>query len=88
MCHRAVCMHEKYFTFENKNNLLTICFVRSILLIMAFFLFSQQQVGAIGATAYLVFRPAENSLTDDHKDEVEKEATAWSKRPFSNWKNW
>lgn len=45
-------------------------------------------VGAIGATAYLVFRPAENSLTDDHKDEVEKEATAWSKRPFSNWKNW
>jgi len=46
-------------------------------------------VGAIGATAYLVFRPAENSLTDDHKSAEEEEAErAWSKRPFSNWRNW
>jgi hypothetical protein len=46
-------------------------------------------VGAIGATAYIVFRPAENSLTDDHKndDETEQER-AWSQRPFSNWRNW
>lgn len=46
-------------------------------------------VGAIGATAYLVFRPEDNSLTDDHKKEEEEEAErAWSKRPFSNWRNW
>ncbi len=46
-------------------------------------------VGAIGATAYLVFRPAENSLTDesDQNDDEEEERT-WSKRPFSNWRNW
>ena len=45
-------------------------------------------VGAIGATAYIVFRPAENSLTDKHENEKEKMETAWSKRPFSNWRNW
>ena len=46
-------------------------------------------VGAIGATAYIVFRPEENSLTDDHKqDEEEDGERAWSKRPFSNWRNW
>ena len=45
-------------------------------------------VGAIGATAYIVFRPAENSLTDDHQDEEAEEERAWSKRPFSNWRNW
>ena len=46
-------------------------------------------VGAIGATAYIVFRPEENSLTDDHKNDDEEEAErAWSKRPFSNWRNW
>ncbi|CAB9509045.1 expressed unknown protein [Seminavis robusta] len=46
-------------------------------------------VGAIGATAYICFRPEENSLTDDHKnDEEEAAERAWSKRPFSNWRNW
>ncbi len=47
-------------------------------------------VGAIGATAYLVFRPAENSLTDesDQDDEETEAERAWSKRPFSNWRNW
>jgi hypothetical protein len=47
-------------------------------------------VGAIGATAYIVFKPANNSLTDDHKkkDEDEEEEKPWSKRPFSNWRNW
>ena len=46
-------------------------------------------VGAIGATAYIVFRPAENSLTDDHQnDEEAEEEKAWSKRPLSNWRNW
>eukprot|EP00980_Cylindrotheca_fusiformis_P010828 scaffold2447_cov110-Cylindrotheca_fusiformis.AAC.10 len=45
-------------------------------------------VGAIGATAYIVFKPAENSLTDDHKKEEEMEERAWSKRPFSNWRDW
>uniref|UniRef100_A0A7S0CBA0 Ricin B lectin domain-containing protein n=1 Tax=Proboscia inermis TaxID=420281 RepID=A0A7S0CBA0_9STRA len=46
-------------------------------------------VGAIGATAYIVFRPEENSLTDDHdEDDDKKEEKAWSKRPFSNWRNW
>ena len=48
-------------------------------------------VGAIGATAYLVFKPAENSLTDDtHNDETEQEraSLSWSKRPFSNWRGW
>ena len=46
-------------------------------------------VGAIGATAYIVFRPEENSLTDDHKDDEEEQAErAWSKRPFANWRNW
>ena len=46
-------------------------------------------VGAIGATAYIVFRPEDNSLTDDHKNDDEDAAErAWSKRPFSNWRNW
>jgi hypothetical protein len=45
-------------------------------------------VGAIGATAYIVFRPEENSLTDDHSKKEEEEERAWSKRPFSNWRNW
>ncbi|KAL3938772.1 MAG: hypothetical protein SGBAC_006381 [Bacillariaceae sp.] len=45
-------------------------------------------VGAIGATAYLVFRPEENSLTDDHNKEEAEEEKAWSQRPFSNWRNW
>lgn len=46
-------------------------------------------VGAIGATAYIVFRPEENSLTDDHEDEDEAEAEkAWSKRPFAAWRDW
>ncbi|OEU09896.1 hypothetical protein FRACYDRAFT_248147 [Fragilariopsis cylindrus CCMP1102] len=50
-------------------------------------------VGAIGATAYIVFKPANNSLTDDHKkkkgeEEGEVEEKPWSKRPFSNWRNW
>jgi hypothetical protein len=45
-------------------------------------------VGAIGATAYIVFKPDENSLTDDHKKEEEEEERAWSKRPLSNWRNW
>ena len=46
-------------------------------------------VGAIGATAYIVFRPEDNSLTDDHKNDEEDAAErAWSKRPFSNWRNW
>ncbi|CAJ1954110.1 unnamed protein product [Cylindrotheca closterium] len=45
-------------------------------------------VGAIGATAYLVFKPEENSLTDDHNKEEEEEEKAWSQRPFSNWRNW
>ncbi|KAL3938158.1 MAG: hypothetical protein SGBAC_006865 [Bacillariaceae sp.] len=44
-------------------------------------------VGAIGATAYIIFKPDENSLTDDHSEE-EEEAKAWSQRPFSNWRNW
>lgn len=46
-------------------------------------------VGAIGATAYIVFRPEDNSLTDNHEQGDEDEAErAWSKRPFSNWRNW
>ena len=47
-------------------------------------------VGAIGATAYIVFRPEENSLTDAVQDDDEEDAQerAWSKRPFSNWRNW
>ena len=45
-------------------------------------------VGAIGATAYIVFRPEDNSLTDDHKNEEDEAEKAWSKRPFSNWRNW
>jgi mannose/fructose/N-acetylgalactosamine-specific phosphotransferase system component IID len=46
-------------------------------------------VGAIGATAYIVFRPEDNSLTDDHEDDEEEAIErAWSKRPFSNWRNW
>jgi hypothetical protein len=46
-------------------------------------------VGAIGATAYICFRPEENSLTDDHKNDEEEEGErAWSQRPFSNWRNW
>ena len=45
--------------------------------------------GAVGATAYLVFRPEGNSLTDDHQQDEEDEAErAWSKRPFSDWRNW
>merc|ERR1740124_999620 len=43
-------------------------------------------MGVIGMTAYIVFRPDVNSLTDDHEEkEIEK---AWSKRPFSNWRKW
>jgi hypothetical protein len=48
-------------------------------------------VGAIGATAYIVFKPAENSLTDDHTKETkeeEEEERARSKRPLSNWRSW
>mmetsp|Transcript_8372 Transcript_8372/g.13099 ORF Transcript_8372/g.13099 Transcript_8372/m.13099 type:complete len:112 (-) Transcript_8372:101-436(-) len=47
-------------------------------------------VGAIGATAYIVFRPEDNSLTDNHEkdDEDQQAERAWSKRPFSNWRNW
>jgi len=47
-------------------------------------------VGAIGATAYIVFRPEDNSLTDDHEKNGERDdaALVWSKRPFSNWRNW
>mmetsp|Transcript_37204 Transcript_37204/g.55661 ORF Transcript_37204/g.55661 Transcript_37204/m.55661 type:complete len:561 (+) Transcript_37204:1855-3537(+) len=46
-------------------------------------------VGAIGATAYIVFKPAENSLTDGHtNDDEAEEERAWSKRPLSNWRNW
>ena len=52
----------------------------AVLLFLAF--------GAIGATAYIVFRPAENSLTDDHENDEEEAERAWSKRPFSNWRNW
>ena len=44
-------------------------------------------VCAIGATAYIVFRPAENSLTDSHNDEKAAERP-WSQRPFSNWRSW
>jgi len=44
-------------------------------------------MGVIGVTAFIVFRPDENSLTDDHKNEEETE-TAWCKRPFSNWRGW
>merc|ERR1712174_81050 len=45
-------------------------------------------VGAIGATAYIVFRPEENSLTDDHENSDDSNEKAWSKRPFSNWRRW
>ncbi|CAJ1939323.1 unnamed protein product [Cylindrotheca closterium] len=45
-------------------------------------------VGAIGATAYIIFKPDENSLTDGHNKEEEEKAKAWSQRPFSNWRNW
>jgi len=45
-------------------------------------------IGAIGATAYIVFRPDDNSLTDDHQKEDDEAEKAWSKRPFSNWRNW
>jgi hypothetical protein len=45
-------------------------------------------VGAIGATAYIVFKPDENSLTDDHNKGEEEEERAWSKRPLSNWRSW
>ena len=46
-------------------------------------------VGTVGATAYLVFRSQDNAMTDDHRTDEEKEAErAWSKRPFSNWRNW
>ena len=46
-------------------------------------------VGAIGATAYIVFKPAENSLTDeDDKSSQNEEELAFSKRPFSDWRNW
>ena len=49
-------------------------------------------VGAIGATAYIVFRPEENSLTDapkvDDDDEDAKAEVEWSKRPLSNWREW
>lgn len=46
-------------------------------------------VGAIGATAYIVFRPEDNALTDDHQNDDEEEIEqAWSKRPFGNWRNW
>jgi len=34
-----------------------------------------------------VFQLEGNSLTDGHKDEDETEK-AWSRRPFSNWRNW
>jgi hypothetical protein len=45
-------------------------------------------VGAIGATAYLVFRPAQNSLSDEQENDEEEGEREWSKRPFSNWRNW
>mmetsp|Transcript_17755 Transcript_17755/g.37117 ORF Transcript_17755/g.37117 Transcript_17755/m.37117 type:complete len:277 (+) Transcript_17755:174-1004(+) len=48
-------------------------------------------VGAIGAISYVCFRPARNSLTDDHQAAGggnEETETPWSKRPFSNWRNW
>ncbi|VEU34958.1 unnamed protein product [Pseudo-nitzschia multistriata] len=45
-------------------------------------------VGAIGATAYICFKPAQNSLTDDHQAQDGSDEKPWSKRPFSNWRNW
>lgn len=48
-------------------------------------------VGAIGATAYIVFRPEENSLTDDHTKDDDDDAAAeveWSQHPFSDWREW
>jgi len=46
-------------------------------------------VGAIGVTAYFCFRPETNSLGDDIEDiDPNHHSNAWSKRPFSNWRNW
>jgi hypothetical protein len=47
-------------------------------------------VGAIGATAYFCFRPETNSLGDDIEDSGSNHhhSNPWSKRPFSNWRNW
>lgn len=45
-------------------------------------------VGAIGATAYIIFKPDENSLTDNHNKDEEEKAKSWSQRPFSNWRKW
>lgn len=45
-------------------------------------------VGVIGMTAFIVFRPDDNSLTDNHKNEEEETEKAWLRRPFSNWRNW
>ena len=45
-------------------------------------------VGAIGATAYLCFRPAANSLSSEASGAMKVEECPRSKRPFSNWRNW
>jgi hypothetical protein len=48
-------------------------------------------VGALGATAYLVFRPQHVSLTDQSnqsKDEEYQQVRARFNRPFCDWRNW
>jgi len=44
-------------------------------------------VGAIGATAYFCFKPEQNSLTSDLPNAGDAAANPWTKRPFSNWRN-
>lgn len=47
--------------------------------------------GALGATAYLVFRPQQVSLTDQSnqsKDEESEQDRARFNRPFCDWRNW
>ena len=45
-------------------------------------------VGAVGATAYFVFRP--KSISKQTKTEIDttEEIRARFKRPFCDWKNW
>jgi hypothetical protein len=48
-------------------------------------------LGALGATAYLVFRPQHVSLTDQSnqsKDEESEQDRARFNRPFCDWRNW
>ena len=45
-------------------------------------------VGAIGATAYIVFREDGNTLGMDVKDEEEGDTKLFTKRPLCSWGSW